>query len=156
MDIQQTIINIVESKVFISFSSFIFGIFIYWLYFYIKELKSKYDFSDELRDIVNHYLKKGKISISEYGALVRLMANMGNYLGIYRKHVETMIKEFGENGGLNFSEGIFDEKDNNQENKENNNNLDEILKENLKLKNQLNNIKNPLIAESIDDTENDF
>ncbi|BAD04437.1 hypothetical protein PAM_352 [Onion yellows phytoplasma OY-M] len=156
MDIQQTIINVVESKVFISFTSFIFGIFIYWLYFYIKELKSKYDFSDELRDIVNHYLKKGKISISEYGALVRLMANMGNYLGIYRKHVETMIKEFGEHGGLNFSEGIFDEKDNNQEHKENNNNLDEILKENLKLKNQLNNIKNPLIAESIDDTENDF
>ncbi|MFT2804565.1 hypothetical protein ACMUE1_00600, partial [Candidatus Phytoplasma asteris] len=50
--------------------------------------------------------------------------------------LKNMIKEFGENGGLNFSEGIFDEKDNNQENKENNN-LDEILKENLKLKNQL-------------------
>ncbi|WP_341833718.1 hypothetical protein M33023_02110 [Candidatus Phytoplasma asteris] len=58
MDIQQTIINIVESKLFISFTSFIFGIFIYWLYLYIKELKSKYDFSDELRDIVNHYLLK--------------------------------------------------------------------------------------------------
>ncbi|WP_225904299.1 hypothetical protein [Paulownia witches'-broom phytoplasma] len=39
MDIQQTIINIVESKIFISFTSFIFGIFIYWLYFYIKEWK---------------------------------------------------------------------------------------------------------------------
>ncbi len=36
---------------------------------------------------------------------------MGNYLGVYRKHVETMIKEFGEYGNLNFSEGIFDEKE---------------------------------------------
>ncbi|GLH60508.1 hypothetical protein [Paulownia witches'-broom phytoplasma] len=69
MNIQQTIINIVESKIFISFTSFIFGIFIYWLYFYIKEWKSKYDFSDELRDVVNHYLKKGKIRIGEIWCL---------------------------------------------------------------------------------------
>ncbi|QYC30902.1 hypothetical protein HGD80_03965 [Paulownia witches'-broom phytoplasma] len=154
MDMQQTIINIVESKLFISFTSSIFGIFIYWLYFYIKEWKSKYDFSDELHCLVNKYIKNGRITVREFGALIRIISQMSNYLGIYRKHVETMIKEFGEHGGLNFSEGIFDEKNNNQENKENNNNLDEILKENLKLKNQLNNIKNPLIAESIDDTEN--
>ncbi|WP_240992270.1 hypothetical protein [Candidatus Phytoplasma tritici] len=153
MDIQQTIINIVESKSFISLISIFLGIFSYWFYLYIKELKSKYDFSDELREVVNQYIKKGKMNLSEYGALIRLMAHMGNYLGIYRKHVETMIKEFGENGGLNFSEGIFDEK----EKKENNNNdLDELLKENLELKKQLNNTKNPLIVESIDDNENDF
>ncbi|WP_225904295.1 hypothetical protein [Paulownia witches'-broom phytoplasma] len=156
MDIQQTIINIVESKIFISFASSIFGIFIYWLYFYIKEWKSKYDFSDELHCVVNKYIKNGQITVREFGALIRIISQMSNYLGIYKEHVYKMIKEFGEHGGLSFSEGIFDEKDNNKENKENNYNLDEILKENLKLKNQLNNIKNPLISESIDDTENDF
>ncbi|GLH61799.1 hypothetical protein [Hydrangea phyllody phytoplasma] len=157
MDIQQTIINIFESKLFISFISFIFGIFIYWFYFYIKELKSKYNFSDELHCVVNKYIKNGQITVREFGALIRIISQMGNYLGIYKDHVNRMIKEFGEHGGLNFSEGLFDEikKDDDNEKKENNN-LDEILKENLKLKNQLNNTKKPLIVESIDDTENDF
>ncbi|MBS2994125.1 hypothetical protein ['Santalum album' aster yellows phytoplasma] len=157
MDIQQTIINIVESKLFISFISFIFGIFIYWFYFYIKELKSKYNFSDELHCVVNKYIKNGQITVREFGALIRIISQMGNYLGIYKDHVNRMIKEFGEHGGLNFSEGLFDEikKDDDNEKKENNN-LDEILKENLKLKNQLNNTKKPLIVESIDDTENDL
>ncbi|WP_240992289.1 hypothetical protein [Candidatus Phytoplasma tritici] len=110
MDIQQLIINVFESKIFVSFISMIFGFLIYHFYLYIKELKNKYDFSDELREVVNKYLKTGQMKLNEYGVLIRIMAHMGNYLGIYRKHVETMIKEFGENGGLNFSEGIFDEK----------------------------------------------
>ena len=144
MDIQQTIINIVESKSFISLISIFLGIFSYWLYLYIKELKSKYDFSDELREVVNHYLKTGQITVREFGSLIRIVVQMRNYLGIYRKHVETMIKEFGENGGLNFSEGIFDEKDHDKENKKhesNINDLDKLLKENLELKKTINESK---------------
>ncbi|WP_225904358.1 hypothetical protein [Paulownia witches'-broom phytoplasma] len=159
MNTQQTIINIVESKVFISFISFIFGIFIYWLYFYIKELKSKYNFSDELHCVVNKYIKNGQITVREFGALIRIISQMSNYLGIYKEHVHRMIKEFGENGGLNFSEGLFDEikKDDDNEKKETNtNDLDKLLKENLELKKELINQKRNLIVESIDNDENDF
>ena len=93
-------------------------------YLYIKALKIKYDFSDELRQLVNKYLQTEQITVRALGVLIRIVAQMGNYLGIYRKHVETMIKECGENGGLTFSEGIFDEKDDDKENKkdESNNN----------------------------------
>ncbi|MGE9276350.1 MAG: hypothetical protein ACQKHC_00390 [Candidatus Phytoplasma pruni] len=147
--------NLIESKIFISLISLFFGIFVYWFYLYIKHLQEKYDFSDELREVVNH-MKNGKINLREYGALIRIMAQMGNYLGIYREHVQRMIKEFDENGGLNFAEGVFDEKENNADNKEktlNNNDTELLLKENLRLKQQLNNIKTPLIIEN---NENDF
>ncbi|MGE9276915.1 MAG: hypothetical protein ACQKHC_03500 [Candidatus Phytoplasma pruni] len=134
--------NLIESKIFISLISLFFGIFVYWFYLYIKELQEKYDFSDELREVVNH-MKNGKINLREYGALIRIMAQMGNYLGIYREHVQRMIKEFDENGGLNFAEGVFDEKENNADNKDKpfNNDTERLLKENLRLKQQLNNIK---------------
>ncbi|MBS2126177.1 hypothetical protein J8J04_00370 ['Fragaria x ananassa' phyllody phytoplasma] len=68
-----------------------------------------------------------------------------------------MIKEFGEHSGLNFSEGIFDEKEHDKENKKDeSNDLDKLLKENLKLKKRLSNLKNPLIVENIEDNENVF
>ncbi|WP_240682796.1 hypothetical protein ['Catharanthus roseus' aster yellows phytoplasma] len=159
MDIQQTIINIVESKLFISLISLCFGVCLFKFYLYIKELHEKFDFSDELRDIVNKYLKTGQITVREFGALIRIVAQMGNYLGIYKEHVQRMIKEFGENGGFNFSEGIFDEKECDKENNKdesNNNDLDKLLKENLELKKQLMNQKRNLIVESIDDNENVF
>ncbi|MEC4558676.1 MAG: hypothetical protein U9532_03615 ['Conium maculatum' witches'-broom phytoplasma] len=145
--------NLIESKIFISLISLFFGIFIYWFYLYIKELQKKYEFSDELREVVNHYIKNGAITVREYGALIRIVAQMGNYLGIYREHVQRMIKEFDENGGLNFAEGVFDETENNADNKEKNNDTERLLKENLRLKQQLNNIKTPLIIEN---NENDF
>ncbi|XXP77595.1 MAG: hypothetical protein AB3N34_01495 [Lettuce witches'-broom phytoplasma] len=147
--------NLIESKIFISLISLFFGIFIYWFYLYIKELQKKYEFSDELREVVNHYIKNGAITVREYGALIRIMTQMGNYLGIYREHVQRMIKEFDENGGLNFAEGVFDETENNADNKEKpfNNDTERLLKENLRLKQQLNNIKTPLIIEN---NENDF
>jgi hypothetical protein len=147
--------NLIESKIVISFISLFFGIFVYWFYLYIKELQEKYDFSDELREVVNHYIKNGAISLKEYGALIRIVAQMGNYLGIYREHVQRMIKEFDENGGLNFAEGVFNETENNADNKEKsfNNDTEQLLKENLRLKQQLNNIKTPLIIEN---NENDF
>ncbi len=145
--------NLIESKIFISLISLFCGIFIYWFYLYIKELQKKYEFSDELREVVNHYIKNGAITVREYGALIRIVAQMGNYLGIYREHVQRMIKEFDENGGLNFAEGVFDETENNADNKEKNNDIEQLLKENLRLKQQLNNIKTPLIIEN---NENDF
>ncbi|XXP77470.1 MAG: hypothetical protein AB3N34_00815 [Lettuce witches'-broom phytoplasma] len=147
--------NLIESKIFISLISLFFGIFIYWFYLYIKELQKKYEFSDELREVVNHYIKNGTITVREYGALIRIVAQMGNYLGIYREHVQRMIKEFDENGGLNFAEGVFAETENNADNKEKpfNNDTERLLKENLRLKKQLNNIKTPLIIEN---NENDF
>ncbi|XXP77480.1 MAG: hypothetical protein AB3N34_00865 [Lettuce witches'-broom phytoplasma] len=147
--------NLIESKKFISLISLFFGIFIYWFYLYIKELQKKYEFSDELREVVNHYMKNGAITVREYGALIRIVAQMGNYLGIYREHVQRMIKEFNENGGLNFAEGVFAEAENNADNKEKpfNNDTERLLKENLRLKQQLNNIKTPLIIEN---NENNF
>ncbi|XXP77240.1 MAG: hypothetical protein AB3N34_02780 [Lettuce witches'-broom phytoplasma] len=147
--------NLIESKIFISLISLFFGIFIYWFYLYIKELQKKYEFSDELREVVNHYIKNGDITVREYGALIRIVAQMGNYLGIYREHVQRMIKEFNENGGLNFAEGVFAEAENNADNKEKpfNNDTERLLKENLRLKKQLNNIKTPLIIEN---NENNF
>ncbi|CCP88045.1 hypothetical protein PSOLA_00410 [Candidatus Phytoplasma solani] len=159
MDLQQIIVDIFESKIFISLISLFFGIFLYWFYLYIKELKSKYDFSDELRDVVNKYIKNGEITVKEFGALIRIVAQMGNYLGIYKEHVQRMIKEFGENGGLNFSESIFDEKEHDENNKKdesNTNDLDKLLKENLELKKQLMYQKRNLIVDSIDDNENAF
>ncbi len=96
--------NLIESKIFISLISLFCGIFIYWFYLYIKELQKKYEFSDELREVVNHYIKNGAITVREYSALIRIVTQMGNYLGIYREHVQRMIKEFDENGGLNFAE----------------------------------------------------
>ncbi|MEC4559044.1 MAG: hypothetical protein U9532_02675 ['Conium maculatum' witches'-broom phytoplasma] len=84
--------NLIESKIFISLISLFFGIFIYWFYLYIKELQKKYEFSDELREVVNHYIKNGAITLREYGALIRIVVQMGNYLGIYREHVQRMIK----------------------------------------------------------------
>ncbi len=145
--------NLIESKIFISLISLFCGIFIYWFYLYIKELQKKYEFSDELREVVNHYIKNGAITVREYSALIRIVTQMGNYLGIYREHVQRMIKEFDENGGLNFAEGVFDETENNADNKEKNNDIEQLLKENLRLKQQLNNIKTPLIIEN---NENDF
>ncbi|MBP5836054.1 hypothetical protein [Candidatus Phytoplasma meliae] len=157
MNLEQIIINIFQSKTFISLISLLFGGLIYWFYLYLKELKNKYEFSDELRDVVNNYIKNGSITVKEFGALIRVVAHMGNYLGIYKEHVQRMIKEFGEHGGLNFSEGIFDEKNNNQENKKDeSNDLDKLLKENLELKKRLSNLKNPLIVENIEDNENIF
>ncbi|WEK82110.1 MAG: hypothetical protein PR2021_0360 [Candidatus Phytoplasma pruni] len=155
MQINNLINSLIESKIFISLISLFFGIFVYWFYLYIKHLQEKYDFSDELREVVNHYIKNGAITLREYGALIRIVAQMGNYLGIYREHVQRMIKEFDENGGLNFAEGVFNEKENNADDKEKplNNDTERLLKENLKLKQQLNNIKTPLIIEN---NENDF
>ncbi|WP_373403240.1 hypothetical protein [Candidatus Phytoplasma solani] len=159
MDLQQIIVDIFESKQFASLISMFLGIFIYWVYLYIKKLRTKYDFSDELRNVVNNYLKNGFITLREYGGLVKLMAEMGNYLGVYREHVQRMIREFGENGGINFAEGVFDEKEHDENNKKdesNTNDLDKLLKENLELKKQLTNQKRNLIVESIDDVENAF
>ncbi|MFB5029764.1 MAG: hypothetical protein WJU30_00309 [Candidatus Phytoplasma pruni] len=61
--------NLIESKIFISSISFFFGIFVYWFYLYIKHLQEKYDFSDELREVVNHYIKNGAINSTQNNAL---------------------------------------------------------------------------------------
>ncbi|MGL9687997.1 MAG: hypothetical protein ACQBVK_04550, partial [Candidatus Phytoplasma sp. TWB_XP] len=79
MDLAQIIINIFEPKSFISFISIFLGIFAYWFYLYIKELREKFNFSDELREVVNKYLKTGQITVREYGGLIRIVAQMGNY-----------------------------------------------------------------------------
>ena len=62
-----------------------------------------------------------------------------------------MIKEFGENGDLNFSEGFFDEKEKENPQEPQNNDLDKLLKENLELKRQLLNNKRNLVIKSIND-----
>ncbi|WP_225885826.1 hypothetical protein ['Fragaria x ananassa' phyllody phytoplasma] len=69
MNLEQIIINIFEYKIFISLISVFFGIFVYWFYLYLKELRNKYEFSDELRDVVNYYIKNGSITVKEFGAL---------------------------------------------------------------------------------------
>lgn len=151
MDSKEIIVNVVESKTFISLISLLFGVFIYRFYLYIQELRSKYDFSDELRNVVNNYLKNGAITVKEFGALIRIVAQMGNYLGIYREHVQRMMKEFGENGNLNFADGVFEEKENKQDD------LDKLSKENFELKKQLTNIKSSFqIAEVVNDKQDDF
>ncbi|MGL9687880.1 MAG: hypothetical protein ACQBVK_03880, partial [Candidatus Phytoplasma sp. TWB_XP] len=79
MDLQQIIINIFESKIFISLISLFFGVVLFNFYLYIKELREKFNFSDELREVVNKYLKTGQITVREYGGLIRIVAQMGNY-----------------------------------------------------------------------------
>ncbi|WEK82207.1 MAG: hypothetical protein PR2021_1330 [Candidatus Phytoplasma pruni] len=65
MQINNLINSLIESKIFISLISLFFGIFVYWFYLYIKHLQEKYDFSDELREVVNHYIKNGAITLRE-------------------------------------------------------------------------------------------
>ncbi|WP_017193387.1 hypothetical protein [Vaccinium witches'-broom phytoplasma] len=112
MNIQQTMINIFESKIFISFLSFLCGICIYRFYLYIKELQTKYEYSDELREIVNNYILNGELKTKEFARLFHQMCQMANYMGIYRQDVHRMMREVQENGKLDFLDVESSEKEN--------------------------------------------
>ncbi|PQP79395.1 hypothetical protein C6B37_01945 [Candidatus Phytoplasma phoenicium] len=112
MDFQQTMINIFESKIFASFLSFLCGICIYRFYLYIKELQTKYEYSDELREIANNYILNGELKTKEFARLFHQMCQMANYMGIYRQDVHRMMREVQENGKLDFLDVEPNEKEN--------------------------------------------
>ncbi|MDC9032281.1 hypothetical protein [Columbia Basin potato purple top phytoplasma] len=116
MNIQQIIINIFESSIFTSFLSFLLGIAlgisIYRFYLYIKKLQTKYEYSDELREIIHNYILNGEMKTKEFGRLFHQMCQMANYLGIYRQDVHRMMRELQENGKLDFLDAEIKEKEN--------------------------------------------
>ncbi|WP_017192981.1 hypothetical protein [Italian clover phyllody phytoplasma] len=112
MNIQQIIINIFESNIFTSFLFFLLGIAIYRFYLYIKDLQTKYEYSDELREVVNNYILNGEIKTKEFARLFHQMCQMANYMGIYRQDVYRMMHELQENGKLDFLDAEIKEKEN--------------------------------------------
>jgi len=134
-----TIQEIIQNKIFCSLITGIFFVAIDRLYLYIQELRMKYEFSDKLRDVVNNYIKNGKITMREYVALTRVLSQNNNYKGIYRESVERMMKDFGEHGDLNYGEGVFDEKEDSNINEKND--LDTLLQEKLRLMQENSNLK---------------
>jgi polyhydroxyalkanoate synthesis regulator phasin len=111
--------EIIQSKLFSSLTTGIFFVLIYKLYLYIKELKARYEYSDKLRDVVNNYMKKGKMTTAEFTGLLRLVREMCNYMGLYHESFEKLTENFGDHGDLDYGNNVFNENSNLNESQQN-------------------------------------
>ncbi len=127
--------EIIQSKIFCSLITGIFFVLIYKLYLYIKELRARYEYSDKLRDVVNNYIKKGKMTTAEFTGLYRVIREVGNYMGIYKDSFERLVETYEQHGDINYSDNIFDEKETSNETQKND--LETVVNENYKLKQKL-------------------
>ncbi|WP_341266756.1 hypothetical protein [Candidatus Phytoplasma fraxini] len=74
--------------------------FIYKGYLYLQKLKElKKERSELFRDILKNYIKSGYLSVVEFEALLLIVKNMGNRLGIFKQHVDksmAILNEYGD------------------------------------------------------------
>ncbi|NWN45574.1 hypothetical protein [Candidatus Phytoplasma pruni] len=151
LDLKDVLHNLIQTDYFTAVASVAITLSVVWVVLRIKKLQFKKDYREELRDLIQIYIGEGEMSVKEYTLLLRKMAHLGNYTGVYRDSVYKMIRELGENGDIQFSENIFETEEIEAERKkaaQNDELVKQMLQENLNLKKQLENKNNPVLIDT--------